>query len=150
MDDFEDFGEDVRPFLLGGADFLDADGDDGLSGVVEENTTDTRDYLLTAGRADGGRAGVRIETVVIRSQEGERRRSRLGLGPEQQAILEVAAEGPSAVAEIASRVGVSLGVARVLVGDLVADGLLIQSDSTRSVLRDELFLERLWNGVNSL
>jgi hypothetical protein len=107
----------------------------------------TRAYLLTGGRTGGGRANVKIETMVVRDP------SVPATAPpqaEQAAILEAAGTA-LAVAEIAAQVHLPLGVVQVLVGDLVADGLLLTSLPAPVSMHDDIdFIERLIHGVSAL
>jgi Protein of unknown function (DUF742) len=61
-----------------------------------------------------------------------------------------ACDDPVAVAEVAVRVGLPIGVVQVLAGDLVSSGVLQRSTVTTSLADDVLFIERLIQGVASL
>ncbi len=78
-------------------------------------------YALTGGRTRSLGEDLHIETLVTASQDG------LVALPHQRferaRILRVCRE-PTSVVEIASQLHVPLGVARVLVSDLHAEGLL--------------------------
>ncbi len=64
-------------------------------------------------------------------------------------VLQVCAQARS-VAEVAALVGIPLGVAQVLVGDLVGRELLITTSTAKSLAFDVSFIERLINGVAAL
>jgi hypothetical protein len=103
--------------------------------------------LLTGGRTGGGAAGVGIETVLVRDTSMVGRQG--GLSGELALIL-AACASPVAVAEVAARVGLPLGVVQVLAGDLVSSGVLLRSSSTTSLADDVFFIERLIHGVAAL
>ena len=79
-----------------------------------------RPYTLTAGRTDS-RVHLPLE-AAIEALDTTRPR-RWPVGDVRGQIVELCAQRPS-VAEIASHLSVPLGVARVLVGDLVTQGYL--------------------------
>ncbi len=78
-------------------------------------------YALPAGRTRSLRMEMPIEALVTTTELGLAAVG--GLPPEHRTILEAAAE-PVSLAEIGGRLGVPVGVARVLVSDLAADDLL--------------------------
>jgi hypothetical protein len=104
-------------------------------------------YLLTGGRTGGGAAGVKIETILVRDAKAPPRPA--GWSGELAMIISIC-EAPIAVAEVAARIGLPIGVVQVLAGDLVAAGVLIRSSSTKSLADDVLFIERLIHGVAAL
>jgi hypothetical protein len=106
-----------------------------------------RPYLLTGGRTGGGRAGVQIETVLVRDLDVPAVAHTTT--PELARIVEACA-GPVAVAEVAVRLGLPVGVVQVLAGDLVSAGVLQRSTATTSLADDVGFIERLIQGVASL
>jgi hypothetical protein len=112
-----------------------------------EDTEGFRPYLLTGGRTGGGAAGIGIETLLVRDLNvaaGPHTTS-----PELTRIAD-ACDDPVAVAEVAVRVGLPIGVVQVLAGDLVSSGVLQRSSVTTSLADDVLFIERLIQGVASL
>jgi hypothetical protein len=140
----ESFG---RPFLgrtLGAAPVV---------AVVETDTEDEapgthyRPYLLTGGRTGGGTSNVAIETVLVRDHGAIPRQT--SWSPEMTLII-TACEKPVAVAEVAARIGLPLGVVQVLSGDLVTAGVLLRSAASLSLADDVLFIERLIHGVAAL
>ena len=84
-----------------------------------EETTTLRPFVITAGRVSGPDAEIGLETQVTARPGAMMSR----LSPEKRAILALCAE-PLSVAEISARLGLHLGVTRILVGDLRADGHL--------------------------
>ena len=99
------------------------------------------------GRPGGGAAGGGIETVLVKDVSVADRQ-----GPQsgELALIIAACEAPVAVAEVAARVGLPIGVVQVLAGDLVSSGVLLRSSSTTSLADDVFFIERLINGVAAL
>jgi Protein of unknown function (DUF742) len=104
-------------------------------------------YLLTRGRARPVDESLELEAQVITTGAGRAELARLQF--ENRAIVSLC-EQPHAVAEVAVRLGLHLGVARVLVGDLVAVGHL-------SVRRPEIdpdqradLIERVIRGLHDI
>ena len=79
-----------------------------------------RPFLLTDGRVATDDA-IAIETQVVATDLG--RSAFAGLGFERRDIVALC-DAPQSVAEIAASLSLHLGVVRVLVGDLSADGHL--------------------------
>ena len=104
-------------------------------------------YLHTGGRTGGGEAGIHIETVLILDSSVQ---ARPGSLTGQLAQIAAACATPVAVAEVAARIGLPLGVVQVLAGDLVSAGVLLRSSSTLSLADDVFFIERLIHGVAAL
>jgi hypothetical protein len=65
-------------------------------------------------------------------------------------MIIAACDSPVAVAEVAARIGLPIGVVQVLAGDLVNAGVLLRSESSKSLADDVLFIERLIQGVAAL
>lgn len=79
-------------------------------------------FALTGGRtrsSDG--ADLPVETLVTCTASG---RQAGGLQPEYRRTVAMTADRPQSIAEIGAHLGVPVGVARVLVADLVAAGHL--------------------------
>ena len=135
----------VRPFLFMGAkvSMPDARPD----GFAER---DVRPYLITGGRVSTSDARVGVETVVVAIPVRNRR---LGCGDaltfERAQILREC-QSPVSVAEISSHLRVSLGVVRILVADLIADGVLDFATAQAHHRNDVQFIERLIDGVMAL
>lgn len=114
---------------------------------VEDLEVGTRAYLLTGGRTGGGKADVRVETMVLAQPVAA---APGFLTPEQDAIIATVRDRAMAVAEIAARTGLVLGVAQVLIGDLVHDHVLTPSQDASSIHDDIPLLERMIACVNAL
>lgn len=138
----ESFG---RPFL-GRA--IKAESVDGLAHETldEASIEHKRAYLLTGGRTGGGAAGIGIETVLVRDRGSVSRRG----WPAEMSMIIGTCETPVAVAEVAARIGLPIGVVQVLAGDLVSAGVLLRSASSMSLADDVNFIERLIHGVAAL
>lgn len=110
---------------------------------------DIRPYLMTGGRTVAAGPPVGMETVLGLSRLARN-------GPVARQAFERArilreCHRPSSVAEVAARLHLPLGVAVVLVTDLIADGLLDASAAERErQAYDVEFLERLIAGVSAL
>ena len=104
----------VRPFLSGASngagDQADLPVPDGA----------LRPFLLTAGRV-AGQDSIAIETQVVTTEQGWTAGAELGF--ESRDIVALCCD-PLSVAEIAAQLSLHLGVVRVLIGDLSAEGHL--------------------------
>ncbi|WP_432565280.1 DUF742 domain-containing protein [Kineococcus sp. SYSU DK003] len=156
--DPEDFDEFDRPFLgsstsvsapAAAQQAADAHGDEGEDEDEGGDGDEVRAYLLTGGRTGGGAAGIAMETTAVVTELGGRLAAGPGLPFEPGQVLAVCTQARS-VAEVAALVGIPLGVAQVLVGDLVARELLITTSTAKSLAFDVSFIERLINGVAAL
>ena len=107
----------IRPFLqtCTGLDDTDEPVEDGVA-----EGSSLRPFLLTAGRV-AGQDSIAIETQVVTTESGRTAVERLGF--ERRDIVSLCGD-PLSVAEIAAQLSLHLGVVRVLVGDLSADGHL--------------------------
>jgi hypothetical protein len=108
-----------------------------------------RPYALTGGRTRP-KVDLSLETLVRTNERG--RSVRNEVGAEERRILDLASE-PLSVAEISAHLGVVLGVARVLVGDLIAAGRLDRSGDPSSHAApsgDVSLLERVLDGLKAL
>ena len=111
----------IRPFLdTGGAGGTAAAVDPGGDDETVPDGATLRPFLLTAGRV-AGPDSIAIETQVVTTEKGRLAADRLGF--ERRDIATLCCD-PLSVAEIAARLSLHLGVVRVLVGDLSAEGHL--------------------------
>jgi hypothetical protein len=109
-----------------------------------EDALFVRPYLMTGGRAEPVRTGLRLETLVVTAGDAQVRGR--GLEFELQRIVELCVEAKT-VAEVASGIGVPLGVAKVLIADLMVGGLLDSRQPTELPLH---VLERIRDHVRAL
>ena len=104
-------------------------------------------YLLTGGRARPVDENLAVEAQVITTLAG-----RADLPTLQFEVHDIVSlcDEPHAVVEVAGRLGLHLGVVRVLVGDLVASGhLMVQRPSLDPSRRVEI-IERVIRGLDKL
>lgn len=114
----------------------------------EEGGRMVRAYAVTGGRTRSGAEDLPLEALVVTTPEG--RQCIPSLAFERRAIAELCAEVRS-VAEVASLVGVPLGVARVLVSDLAAlDLVAVHQVGAPDDRPDIDLLERVLNGIRAL
>jgi hypothetical protein len=119
-------------------------GNDGNSSGLR-----VRSYVLTGGRTRG-RSELPFEALLQVTAHGRAARPTLAL--ERREILSRCI-GSISIAEISAYLRLPLGVVRVLVGDMVEEGLLTASapDHSRTGDRpDRLLLERVLDGLQSL
>jgi hypothetical protein len=103
-----------------------------------------RPYIVTGGRTRSHGKDLPLETLVTTTRQGIAGvETRLF---EQRKIL-LSCREPLSIAEVAAELEVPLGVARVLIGDLVADGML---QTTTPTAKNEQLIRRLIDGVRSL
>lgn len=108
-----------------------------------------RPYAMTGGRTRP-KVDLPLETLVRTNERG--RSVRHEVGAEERRILDLAVE-PLSVAEISAHLGVVLGVARVLVGDLLTTGRLDRSAHPSTIASpgsDVSLLERVLDGLKAL
>jgi len=118
---------------------------DGRPPVFEESRP--RPYMLTGGRVRPIDASIEIEAQVLTTSLGRTTAPRHAF--EHQQILTLCTE-PMSVAEVAARLGVHLGVARVLVGDLVALGQLSLRRPHTGTHRRVDVIERVIRGLEAI
>ena len=106
-----------------------------------EDATFVRPFIITGGRAEPLQADLRLETLVVAVVAPDE-----SLAFERRHIVAVC-ERPTTVAEVAERVGVPLGVAKVLISDLVVAGRLTCQQPAELPLHT---LERIRDHVRAL
>lgn len=104
-------------------------------------------YLLTGGRVRPVDETLPIEAQVYTTLAGRNDLAELQF--EVHDIVELCEE-PHAVAEVASRLHMHLGVARILVGDLVASGHLSVSRADLDPARRAEIIERVIRGLDKI
>jgi hypothetical protein len=110
---------------------------------LEEDGRMFRPYLLTGGRTRSIGVDIPVEALVVTRETAPAR----GMSPEQAHILE-ACRVPIAIAEIAVSLTVPIGVARVLVSDLAANGYVEVCDTATQAETD--LIRRLIAGVRAI
>ncbi|MEU3712254.1 DUF742 domain-containing protein [Streptomyces catenulae] len=107
-----------------------------------EDALFVRPFIMTGGRVEPTHADLRLETLVVAVPEA----SPGSLEFERRRIVALCAQ-PTMVAEVAEKIGVPLGVAKVLISDLVVGGLLVCQQPTELPLH---VLERIRDHVRAL
>lgn len=107
-----------------------------------------RPYTMTGGRVRPTAGGFDLVAFIVAVPSDDP--PPLHLGPEHRAILGLTTE-PQSVAEIAAHLDLALGVVRVLLGDLLAEGLIaIHAPDEAAGLPDEHVLKAVVNGLRAL
>ena len=108
-----------------------------------------RPYALVRGRTRRGSAApLPVETVIVAKLAVDA----AGLQPESSAIVRLCRRAYS-VAEISARLSLPIGVVRVLVADLTADGYVevnLPVDPRADGVVDRVLLERVLAGLEAL
>ena len=106
-----------------------------------------RPYALTGGRTRASIADLPIEALVLSTPVGLAADE---LRHEARAIVTLCHE-PMSVAEVSARIGVPLGVARVMIGDLHRDACVEVHQATIGDARPDLrLLNRVLEGLKAL
>ena len=113
--------------------------------MADEHVSGVRPYLITGGRARPVDA-LRIEAQVLSTWEGRTALDRLVY--EHRDVVALCLR-PLAVAEVAAKLRLHLGVARVLVGDLVALGYLTISNRDPRQYDQVRIIERVIDGLSA-
>jgi len=126
-----------------GAAFPPDDAWDGAPALV-------RPYTRTGGRTKPGR-DLDLEALVIPTANGREAWESPLLSPEHNTVIEICQRSVS-VAEIAARLRVPLGVARVIIADMVDLGLVevLKTAAADGDERDPAFLRRVLSGLQRL
>ncbi|MHC0433095.1 DUF742 domain-containing protein [Streptomyces sp. O3] len=111
-----------------------------------------RPYAMTRGRTTSA-AQHRLDliAVVVTEPHADDPGADQTLAPEHMDIVELCRTAPQSVAELASELDLPIGVVRVLVGDLVADGLVhVTRPVPPAQLPDESILREVIDGLRAL
>jgi hypothetical protein len=121
----------------------DDDWMDGDAGPV------ARPYTVTGGRTrPRGEAHFDLIDVVARSSTPAD--AFVVFSPERSRILDLC-RNPVTVADLASAIGLPVGVVRVLLADLVHEGLImVTRPATRGPVTDRDLLRQVLDGLNAL
>ena len=110
-----------------------------------------RPYTVTGGRTRPAHDNLELETLVQTVTGIDRQFA--GLGREQRSIAVLCREVVS-VAEISARLGLLLGVTRVIVGDMALQGLVLLHRPPVTGAEADLppveLLERVLHGLNNI
>ncbi|MFE9747518.1 DUF742 domain-containing protein [Saccharothrix saharensis] len=108
-----------------------------------------RPYAWTGGRTSSS-YDLRLETLVSLEEDGIAVAMRDSTA-EQRSIVELCANYPRSVAEVSALLSVPLGVARVLLGDLISMGVVAVHDNAAEPSGPDLtLLERVLVGLRNL
>jgi hypothetical protein len=106
-----------------------------------------RPYLITSGRVRPRDQTLAIETQVVTTSEGMEALS--GLSFEPRDILELCVE-PLSIAEVAARLGLHLGVVRILVDDLAGHGYVALVPPVDGGTVDVELIRRVIRGLQAI
>jgi hypothetical protein len=107
-----------------------------------------RPYAMTGGRVRPTAGGFDLVAFVVAVPYDDP--LPIDLHPEHRAILAITGT-PLSVAEIAAHLDLALGVVRVLLGDLLAEGLIAMHEPDEAAgLPDENVLKAVVNGLRAL
>lgn len=105
-----------------------------------------RPYALTGGRTRA-QIDLPIEAMLLTNQRGHDAMDTVAV--DSKRILELATS-PISLAEVSAHLNTVIGVARILVADLVAGGLIDATTAGGAVRPDAQLLERVFNGLKAL
>lgn len=108
-----------------------------------------RPYAFTGGRTEPTRE-IAIEAVLVTTSQG--RHEAPFAGRDKHLICDLCDRAPQSLAEVAAHTGMPLGVARVLVAELVTEALLTLHDTTvdDSYAEHMDLLEKVLDGLRKL
>ncbi len=118
---------------------------------VEEEARTVRPYTVTGGRTRSRTTDLPLEALVRSLKLPD---ELIGIAIEKRRILELTTNRLLSVAELSAHLSLPLGVIRVLVGDLTADGSVsvsgVSTNPNHSPATDLRVLESLLNGISAL
>jgi len=118
-----------------------------LGQAADPNVSLLRPYLLTSGRAEPVDESLEIEAQVLTNQLNLPLQSVLAF--EQRDIVTLCTS-PVSVAEVAAKLRLHIGVARVLVADLAAAGYLIVRRPSTGLPDDLDMIEKVIRGLQDI
>jgi hypothetical protein len=125
--------------------------DPDVGAILQEDDADATGRLIRPYAMTGGRTGADCDSIGLEAQiqANTRASSHLGAYRWEAAKVVDLVQSPMALIEIAARLQIPIGVARVLVADLVSDGavMLHIPEKTQSFAS---LLERVLDGVRNL
>lgn len=123
-------------------------GEHGDRWFDEEAGPIVRPYAVTKGRTAPG-SGTQFGLIDVVAATGEWPRPRFRPGPEHRRIMELC-QWPKPVIDLASETDLPVGVVRVLLGDLIDEGLLRVLPAQRKPQTDQRLLRMVLDGLQSL
>jgi hypothetical protein len=107
-----------------------------------------RPYTVTRGRTEP-RIDIAIEAVLVTTERG-RREARFA-GRDKRIVADLCDHQVQSLAEIAAHTNIPIGVAKVIVADMVSDQLLTLHTTERGSYAEQMnLLERLLDGLRAL
>jgi hypothetical protein len=131
----------LRPYL----DHVEVSS--GRTDPAAEQASRLRPYLLTGGRSRPSDVNLEIEAQVLTTPAGLAEAERLAYELRDIVLL---CQEPMAIAEVGARLGMHLGVARVLAGDLIALGYLAVRRPDGGLHEDTQIIERVIRGLQTI
>lgn len=108
----------------------------------------SRPYTVTGGRTRQ-RTALRFDLIDLMGRT-MRPAGHAATTPERRAVLDMCRE-PVTVADLASELGLPIGVVRIVLDDLVHDGLIeVRVAAQQSPVTDASLLERVLAGIKAL
>jgi hypothetical protein len=107
-----------------------------------------RPYFLTKGRTTPA-GGDSFDLIDVVTATGERPPEQFRPGPEHRRILNVCRR-PTPIVDLTSEIDLPLGVVRVLLGDLVSEGLVRIHSSKEQPVAGQALLRMVLDGLESL
>jgi hypothetical protein len=105
-----------------------------------------RPYAVTGGRTHSARYDLDLITLVVAVDPD----AHAGLvEPEHADVLRICAY-PSSVAEVAAKLDLPVGVAKVLISDLIESNYIIFRSSWQPVTPDLDMMQKVLNGIRNL
>ena len=114
----------------------------------EEAGPIVRPYAVTKGRTTSG-SGTQFGLIDVVAATGEWPQPHFRPGPEHRRIMELC-RSPKPVIDLASETDLPVGVVRVLLGDLIDEGLLRVQPAQRKPQNDQRLLRMVLDGLQSL
>jgi len=106
-----------------------------------------RAYTITGGRVNSQTVALQFESMVSVTERGTQALGSLTFERKKIALL---CDRALSVAEISANLRVPIGVAKVLVGDLIVDGVLQLYDAPTDVTQDLSLVRELIDGIRNL
>jgi hypothetical protein len=123
-------------------------GEHGERWLDEEAGPIVRPYAVTKGRTTSG-SGTQFGLIDVVAATGEWPQPHFRPGPEHRRIMELC-RWPKPVIDLASETDLPVGVVRVLLGDLIDEGLLRVLPAQRKPQTDQHLLRMVLDGLQSL
>lgn len=115
---------------------------------LSPTTIGVRAYMMTGGRTGAGAVRLEFEAMLTLSERGKGTVQSLAF--ERRKIADLCGDTAQSVAELAAKLHIPLGVAQVVAGDMVGDGLLSLHQAKTNLSDDIAMIKRLIQGVRAL